>query len=113
MLSGAFILSNEKNDDYKKFYSKSFCKIGVPTVIFSLLYILYRIPLCFLGEFSGVSELLVLVKDILKGSPMYHMWYLYMLIGVYAMVPIILRFKRSISEKTFYKVSFILLMWGV
>lgn len=37
MLSGAFILSNERNADYKHFYAKSFCKIGIPLVIILIL----------------------------------------------------------------------------
>lgn len=106
MLSGAFILDNTKNVNYKTFYSKTFYKIGIPTIIFSLFYILYRLPLCFLGT---DQEILTLLKDIVIGSPMYHMWYLYMLIGIYAMVPILFHFKKSISEKTFFKVSFIFL----
>lgn len=109
MLSGAFILDNDKNENYRQFYSKSFKKIGVPTIIFSILYIIYQIPLCFVGEDQGV---LPLVKEIVKGSPMYHMWYLYMLIGVYAMVPIVLRFKKSITEEQFFKVAFIFLIFS-
>ena len=107
MLSGAFILDNEQNLNYKKFYEKSFAKVGVPLVAFSLIYIIYRIPLCFVGEKNGIMPLL---KDILKGSPMYHMWYLYMLIGVYAMVPVVMRFKSSISDNTFYKFTFVFLI---
>lgn len=79
MLSGAFIIDNKKNDEYRNFYSKSFVHIGVPTIIFSGIYFLYRLPPCFIGEDRGINPLL---KDIIKDSPMYHMWYLYMLIGV-------------------------------
>lgn len=110
MLSGAFILDNEKNREYKSFYSRSFAKIGVPTIVFSILYILYRIPMCFIGEKTGVSELVSLLKDILIGMPMSHMWYIYMLIGIYALVPVVIRFKESITEKMFYKVSVVFLV---
>ena len=41
---------------------------------------------------------------------MYHMWYLRMLIGIYALTPFIIRFKESITEKMFYKVSFVFLI---
>lgn len=112
MLSGAFILDNRKNREYKSFYSKSFAKIGVPTIIFSILYVLYRIPMCFIGGDKGVRELVSLLKDILKGEPMYHMWYLYMLIGIYALVPVVIRYKESITEKMFYKVSVAFLIWA-
>ncbi len=102
MLSGAFILDDERNTEYKRFYSKSFSKVGVPTIVFSILYILYRIPMCFIGEEKGIGTLVV---DVVKGRPLYHMWYLYMLIGLYALAPIVLRFKNSISEKNFHKVT--------
>ena len=48
MLSGAFILDNERNLDYKTFYCKSFAKVGIPTIVFSFIYILYRLPFCFI-----------------------------------------------------------------
>ena len=40
MLSGAFILSNERYADYKRFYAKSFYKIGIPLIIFSFLMLI-------------------------------------------------------------------------
>ena len=40
MLSGAFLLSNDKNQEYKEFYKKSFKKIGLPTIVFSILFFL-------------------------------------------------------------------------
>lgn len=107
MLSGALILDDKKNAEYKYFYSKSFAKIGVLTIIFSILY---RIPFCFTGENKGMPALLGLLKNILKGSPMYHMWYLYMLIGIYVLAPVVVRFKESITENIFYKISFIFLI---
>lgn len=74
------------------FIKKSLLKIGIPTLIFSIIYILYRLPLCFIGECSGLEEVIVLFKDILKGSPFYHMWYMYMIIGVYCLAPIVIEF---------------------
>lgn len=53
MLSGAFILEDEKNIEYKRFYAKSFAKIGIPTIIFSAVYFFYAIPGCFVGVDMG------------------------------------------------------------
>lgn len=107
ILSGAFIIGNKKNAEYKSFYFKAFTHIGIPMILFSGLYVLYRLPACFIGEDRGVG---LLLKDIIIGAPMYHMWYLYMLIGVYALAPIVIRFKDSVNEKSFYKVSLIFLI---
>ncbi|MCM1087062.1 MAG: acyltransferase family protein [Muribaculaceae bacterium] len=107
MLSGAFILDNEENIEYKEFYSKNFSKIGIPTIVFSILYILYQIPICLCVENKGIGTLMI---SVIQGRPMYHMWYLYMLIGLYALAPIVIRFKNSIPEENFYKITFVFLI---
>lgn len=112
MLTGAFVLSDSRTGNYKEFYQKKLKKIGVPTIIFSVLYILYRIPFCFFGESAGMKNLLLIIKDIIVGSPFYHMWYLYMLIGIYCLAPIVVRFKDSIKYETFRKIVFIFLILG-
>ena len=43
MLSGAFLLGNKRNSDFKFFYSRSFRNIGVTTIIFSMGYTIYAI----------------------------------------------------------------------
>lgn len=113
MLSGAFILSDERNKEYKYFYKKSINSIGITTMFFSLIYFLYYIILAcasiiFLG--GGVKLLFKPVRSIIIGAPFYHMWYLYMLIGVYLLAPIVIRFKSSIEEKTFKKIAWTFLV---
>ncbi len=112
MLTGAFVLSDSRTANYKKFYQKKLMKIGLPTIIFSCLYVLYRIPLCFVGEQAGIEKVFSLVKDIIKGSPFYHMWYLFMLMGVYFLAPIVVQFKDSIKYENFKKAVFVFLMLG-
>lgn len=41
MMSGRFLLSDERNKKYGYFYKKSFYKLGVPALAFSILYVLY------------------------------------------------------------------------
>lgn len=110
MLSGAFLLGDERNADYKYFYGKAFKSVGIPTVIFSVLFFLYSIlvktALIFF-ENREITELLDPFKDFIKGEPFYHMWYLYMLIGVYILIPVIIRFKNDVGEKRFAAVSYV------
>lgn len=123
MLSGAFILDNKRTANYQEFYQKEVVKIGVPTIIFSILYVLYRIIFVILYALYDVfglctqidwlfTDLMILIRDVVMGSPFYHMWYLYMLIGVYLMAPIVVRFKDSISYGNFRKIVFIFLIWA-
>lgn len=88
MLSGAFILDNKRNKDFKKFYSRSLKNIGVPAIIFSLLYTAYGLLKKIIS--GKVSELWQPFCNFLCGRPFYHMWYLYMLLGLYLVTPIIL-----------------------
>lgn len=112
MLTGAFVLSDSKTANYKEFYQKKLTKIGIPTIIFSGLYILCRIPLCFVGEGAGEKKVIILIEDILKGSPYYHIWYMFMLIGLYLLAPVVIRFKDSIKYENFKKIAFVFLVLG-
>ncbi len=116
MLSGAFIMDSNKTENYREFYQKQFKKVGMPTLIFSILYILYRIPVKIFVAVSGsggpsIREYMIeLIRDIIRGEPFYHMWYLFMLFGVYLLAPIAVRFKNSISYSSFRKVAYIFLI---
>lgn len=112
MLSGAFVLADSKTAYYREFYRKTFMKIGVPTIVFSVIYILYRLSLCLVGEQAGMKEMLDLMKDIVVGAPFYHMWYLFMMLEIYLLAPIVIRFKDSIKYEQFRKVAFVFLVLG-
>ena len=101
MLSGAFILDKPENAQYGMFYRKTFRRIGVPMLAFSLFYILYSIPSCLWGENTGWEAVKALLQRALSGAPYNHMWYLYMMAGVYALSPVVIRFKREISLRTY------------
>ena len=96
MISGAFILANDKNADFSYFYKKSVHKFLLPLLLFSLLYYVYSNILLVGGHFliqkPETLSLEVLFEPLLswiKGEPFYHLWYMYMLIGLYLFVPIL------------------------
>ncbi|HEM6434639.1 TPA: acyltransferase family protein [Streptococcus suis] len=101
MLSGAFLLADDKIKEYDKFYRKIAFNIGLPTLIFSICYILLR--------FIWGEGLFTLIKDFFYGRPFYHMWYLFMVFGVYMMAPFIVVLKDFLGEKNFFKFSITLL----
>lgn len=113
MLTGAFLLDNDKNAEFESFYKKSFKNIFVHVVIISLMYsALSEIVAVFhfVRDGSSFSELVKPVILLLKGSPNYHMWYVFMLLGVYAVIPVLIMLKQKISEKSFAAVSWIYLI---
>ena len=99
MLSGAFILEDDRNADIKYFYNKSFKNIGITSVFFCLLYVLYSITKLLAGVFilkmhdidHIIPRLLEILKNFMKGQPYYHLWYLFTLIGLYLATPFIIR----------------------
>ena len=109
MLSGAFLLANPATGAYAAFYKKSWRKLGGLTVGFSVFYLLIKA-----GEsvFAHENPLLAVGGSILILKPYYHMWYLAMLVGVYALAPFVWRFKDTVGEKAFAKVAVVFLILG-
>lgn len=105
MLSGAFILNNEKNADYKHFYAKSFYKIGIPLVIILILSFL----IAEMKAIIGGRDLLNPVFELLSGN-LNNCWFMFMLVGLYFLVPIIIRIKNTISKKCYTIGSFVWLL---
>ena len=116
MLSGAFLLSDERNADFGYFYKKSFRRIGVPTLIFSFLYYIYAsrhiLKVVFIKG-KAFKRLLGPFMDLLEGRPYYHMWYMSMLVGLYLLVPVIIRVKRDVSARALSRLTWIFLVAAV
>ncbi len=109
MTGGMFVLGDEKNSEFRRFYRKAFRNIVVPTAIFSIFFVLYNI----LRNIDQVRSLQDLPGVVLRpfgewllGKPMYHMWYLYLLIVIYLLVPFLIRafwgIDRSVVRKSIW-----------
>lgn len=107
MMSGAFNLRNEKNGNLGYFYRKSLWKIGVPTITAILFFVLYDE---IVAIFTGGSLIQPIIGAI-RGF--YALWFLYMLIGLYLITPLLVRLRNSISAKEYTVIGIVLLLWGV
>ncbi|WP_238550544.1 acyltransferase [Dickeya solani] len=85
MISGALLLSPEKVENLSIFYKKRIGKILIPLFFWSFFFILWGF---FKVKFNGGGEGDIL-KNIMNGRPYYHMWFLYMIIGLYIFTPLI------------------------
>jgi len=118
MLSGAFLI-NEKNRKFSYFYKKMWHKLVIPTVIFSLIYVLYaylQIIFANILHLKLSPDLVNPLKPIIwliQGRPHAIMWYIYMLLGIYVVTPLIIYIKSEISQKQFYKLSIVMLIYGI
>ena len=108
MLSGAFILNNKENQNFKYFYKKMSRRIFLPAVVLLVLFFI-------IDEIEALytnHSYILPIKSIIIGN-YYNLWYLYMLFGLYLLTPFIIRVKNSV-EKHIFKISgYVLLLWAI
>jgi len=85
MISGALLLDPKKQEDLVTFYTKRLSRILVPIIFWSAFFLAWT----FLKGAMKGNELTAvdLLKKLLSGKPYYHMWFLYMIIGMYLFTP--------------------------
>ena len=83
MLTGALLLQPSKNESISGFFKKRWARIGLPFIFWGAAYFAYD----FLVLHQSITTNAI-VQGILTG-PYYHFWYLYMLIGLYLLTPIL------------------------
>nr|WP_302596276.1 acyltransferase [uncultured Cellulosilyticum sp.] len=117
LLSGAFILTQNKNKNFSYFYKKTFTKIILPTLIAAIIYYYFSLVLQVIKDHLGntISSTAYnwLPIKILFASPFYHLWYMYMLIGLYLAVPLLIKLKERLGEKWFFIIGIMLLIMAI
>ena len=87
MVSGALLLDSNKNIGIKKIFSKYILRIILILIIFTLLF--FYIDILMTSQTINVGEYIsTWFKKFISGKSWAHMWYLYMLIGIYLMLPL-------------------------
>ena len=108
MVTGALMLDNDRQITYKKLFSKYILRMVVTILIFSVLFqfidtLLAEQPLGFYTLASGL-------KNAAFNKSWIHMWYLYMVIAVYLMLPIYRKVTSDINKKD---MLYLLILYGV
>ncbi len=103
MLTGALLLDPVKADEpLKDFYKKRFNRIAWPFFFWTLFY--------FAWDFSVRAKPLTLFnvgQGLLTGAYP-HLWYIYLLMGLYAVTPILRILLKHIDRKLF---TYLLILW--
>jgi surface polysaccharide O-acyltransferase-like enzyme len=86
MVTGCLVICPKKTEEIGSFYRRRLLRLLVPTVFWSLAYIAWN--RYFHGEDSSILEYL---KLILGEGAYYHLWFLYVLAGLYLAVPFLSR----------------------
>jgi len=106
MLSGAFLLKSGKEVSIKEVFTKRLPKIVIPLIAWSIIYVLYASY----HTDKGISGMDVKeqLKTFLEGPVIYHFWFLYMMIGIYLLYPIINLFITSAKK---VHIEYFLIVW--
>ncbi|NOW93589.1 acyltransferase [Mucilaginibacter sp. SG564] len=97
MITGALLL--HRDYELGDFLKKRLSRLILPFLFWSTVYILYR---CYNEEFVFTDDIWANTKLILlqfQTGAYYHLWYVYLLIGLYLFIPILGKFVRHASEK--------------
>ena len=93
MITGALLLNEDKPFDDKKFIYKRWLPLALLTIFWTVFYGLfygYGLPALTHqpASFNGFLNYLICFK----GSDYPHMWYLYMIVGMYLLIPILKKY---------------------
>jgi len=105
MISG-FFLFPIKDTGY--FYKKRFTRVVIPFVVWCILYAFYQF---FMGQVNlGTALINILKIPVNFGTEIGHLWYVYILIGLYLLAPIIAPWIETASRKN---MELYLSLWAV
>jgi surface polysaccharide O-acyltransferase-like enzyme len=94
MISGALLLDNERQESALEFYKRRLYRAGIPLVFWTTVYLVVRRVVD--GQHLTVGAV---VKLILTGDAYYHLWFLYMIAGLYLVTPVLRTFVRCSSQR--------------
>jgi surface polysaccharide O-acyltransferase-like enzyme len=107
MLTGVLMLS--KTYELSDFLKKRFSRIILPFLFWSIIYALFTLNDKISGgyEMSFFETIEWLIHRLLGGSS-YHLWYIYMIIGIYLFVPILSKWIQNATEK---EILYFIVIW--
>lgn len=107
MLSGAMLLNNSKTASISYTYKKRLPKALVPFIIWSLVAVAYY---GLIGIYSdgNLSDALHRLKNIVNTPTTVHLWFMYALIPLYLLSPIL---KKLVESMSMNLVKYCLILW--
>lgn len=100
-ISGHIFLGLKKDFTIKDFYLKYIPNLILIILIWGIIYGFYQYNNFSIQIFKNI------LKDIITGKAFIHLWYLYMLIGLYVVTPILKIFVNKASKSEFLYYLFI------
>ena len=92
MLSGALLLP--RVESYRDFFRKRLQRIFIPFIAWTVFYLLWR--KCFYEPSMGLPEA---VRRAANGEVYFHLWFLYLIVGLYLLVPFLRVFTAHATRR--------------
>jgi surface polysaccharide O-acyltransferase-like enzyme len=108
MVSGYLLLG--KSEPVPEFFRKRLLKVGIPTLFWSVAYLLRSVEAYTNGTMRPLGIVLSMLKTMYLGDVEIHLWFLYILIGIYLAVPILRVYISTASRKD---LTYFVILWFV
>lgn len=105
LVSGNLLLNPRDDESLVFFFRKRFIKVLIPLLGWSAIYIAWRI----VYEADSFT-LQQAVRAVFENTVAYHFWFLYMILGLYLVVPVLRVFTRTAHPNDF---KYFLALWMV
>jgi len=116
MISGMFFLNPKKDLNLSKLYHKNIFRIVTALVFWGILYRTISVfEIVDIDKINFKSLAMTMLNEyskLLFGPVWYHLWFLYMIIGLYIMVPLFRVFTRHAKEKHYKYLILVYLLLG-
>ena len=110
MLSGALLLSSQKEEKLSDFYIRRATKVIIPLVAYYMLLLYFNHEVEFFPP-KGIAEAF---KRMLVGAPDAgpHLWLIYTIIGLYIITPFMKVMVKNLSDKMIIALAFLILLFN-
>ncbi|MCR8559184.1 acyltransferase family protein [Mucilaginibacter sp. BJC16-A38] len=107
LLSGALLLDPAKEITIKELFTKRLPRLVIPLLVWSVFYEIFQYST---DKGYGQFHLIVALKTFYQGPLVFHFWFLYMLIGIYLIYPVLNAFVRAASRSL---VFYFIVLWFI
>lgn len=111
MISGALFLRPEKQLDIRRLYKKNISRLLICIILFGTLFALMEIV--YNNKSFSIKMIYEAFLYALQNKSWGHMWYLYMIVGLYVVSPILKIYINNSSNKDLLYFLFVLIFFNI
>ncbi len=97
MISGMLLLDTAKDEPILVFYKRRLSRILIPLIFWTIFFLIFKYFMSMIVDGKAIS-IGKLGVSVLAGDPFYHLWYLYMIVGLYLFTPFFRRIVKHSSN---------------